>query len=76
MPGIWFWPNTTRLHIVSGDPTDWNWNINPPAELPVGSRSSVKITARGRKVTVTINSVDFDYTQPTDNGRAVGVATC
>lgn len=59
MPGIWFWPGTTKLHVVVGPR---NHDINPDYSLPLNQWSSVRVQVAGATAKITVNGRDFDYT--------------
>lgn len=59
VPGIWFWPGTTKLHVVVGPN---NHHINPDYSLPLNQWSSVRVQVAGATAKITINGRDFDYT--------------
>jgi hypothetical protein len=44
IPGIWFWPNSTRLHVsMLTGPNGW-WNIDTSVSLPLDVDTNVVIT--------------------------------
>jgi hypothetical protein len=53
MPGIWFFNNTTRMHIRSGDQSCGNCGIDPPIELPLNKETNVVVEMNGEYMTVT-----------------------
>jgi len=62
MPGIWFWPGTTKLHVV----VEWGgfrpFSMNPDYSLPLNQWSSVRVQVVGATAKITVNGRDFDYT--------------
>ena len=48
VPGIWFYSNTTRLHIRSGSIGNGNFGYDPKMELPLNQETNVTITVQGR----------------------------
>ena len=75
MPAIWFWPNTTRLHIRIGDASSGNWGVDPEMNLPLNQDTAVEIVANGNSIRVKINSIEYGYTQPNPGSRPRGNAT-
>jgi hypothetical protein len=59
VPGIWFWPGTTKLHVVVGPN---NHHINPDYSLPLNQWTSVRVQVAGATAKITIDGRDFDYT--------------
>lgn len=53
-PAIWFWSNTTRLHISCGAKNSWNWNTtqNPNYNLPINRETTVNIRLQNNIFTV------------------------
>jgi hypothetical protein len=73
-PGIWLFPNDTRLHIRIGDTTNTNWGMDTDA-LDIGKKTHVSIVAKDSDVKVTIDKREYNATQPqrrpTGSGYAV-----
>ena len=55
IPGIWFYPNTRRLHIRDGSTDDGNNGCDPEVELAADVPSAVRIEIRANAVEVFIN---------------------
>lgn len=55
-PAIWFWSNSTRLHISCGAKNSRNWNTtqNPNYNLPIKKESIVNIRLQNNIFSVTI----------------------
>jgi len=71
VPGIWFWPGTTKLHVVVGPR---NHHINPDYSLPLNQWSSVRVQVAGATAKITVNGRDFGYTGlPARPATTVGV---
>jgi len=65
-PGIWFYPNTTKIYLILGDSAnggDWG-----PRELemilPNNKESTFMLKCDGRSITITINGITYKSTQP------------
>jgi hypothetical protein len=44
IPGVWFWPNTTRLHVsMLTGPNGW-WNVDTSVSLPLDVDTNVTLT--------------------------------
>jgi len=43
-PGVWFWPGSTRLHLVSSSTNNWNLNLNPETHLPMNQWTHVALS--------------------------------
>lgn len=43
-PGVWFFPDTTRLHVSMFGMTETNQSLNPPMQLPLNQVTNVSIT--------------------------------
>ena len=52
MPGIWFFSNTTRMHIRSGDQSCGNCGIDPPVQLPLNKETRVVVEMNAEYMTV------------------------
>lgn len=72
MPGIWFIPRTTRLHVRVGDMTDGNWGIDTRTGCALNQTNTFSLECRGSQVTVRLNSETITVTQP--SRRPTGVA--
>lgn len=55
-PAIWFWSNTTRMHIICGAKGSSNWNTgdNPNYNLPINKESTVNIRLQNNIFSVRI----------------------
>jgi len=72
MPGVWFIPNTLRLHIRIGDMRDGNWGIDTRTACAMNQTNTFSIECRGSQVTVRLNSETITVTQPST--RPTGLA--
>ena len=58
IPGVWFHPNTKRLHIRDGDSIgDGNGGCDPDEELPADQPTTITIHIRATSVEVFFNGV-------------------
>lgn len=64
-PGIWFHPNSTKLHIIFGDSTNGNWGWNSDKSLPMNQSTLLKIVAENSNIAITIGTDVTYLTQPT-----------
>ena len=55
IPGVWFYPNTTRLHIVDGHGPDANDECSILEELPAGVPTMLRIVLESHQVRVFYN---------------------
>jgi hypothetical protein len=74
-PAIWFFPNSTSLHVRIGDTSNGNWGLDTDA-LPIGQKVRFTLTAKGSAVTVkleggSMNKV-YNATQPTSRPTGSG----
>lgn len=53
IPAVWFFSNTTRLHIRTSSRRGINDGIDPPVQLPLNKMTSVTIRVSGSRTTVT-----------------------
>lgn len=72
IPGIWFIPNTNRLHVRIGDSTDGNWGADTATACNVNQANTFSLECRGSSVTLKLNSETIRLTQP--SRRATGLA--
>ena len=63
-PGIWFFPDNTRLHVRIGDSNDGNWGVDSDA-LPLNVRTKVTLECNGKDVKLTVGEKVYTATQPT-----------
>jgi hypothetical protein len=67
-PGIWVTPNSYggvgQLHVRFGDPSDPNKGFDHLAGCTVGKKSRFTMEAKGKDITVTIDSKTYRMTQP------------
>lgn len=68
-PAIWVVPGQTALHVRVGDQSDGNWGVDT-SQLTLNKKSSFKIVANGKQVTVTVDDKVINVTQP--SVRATG----
>lgn len=78
-PGIWFAPNTTRLHVSLSTSSNTNWAVDSKTELPLGVESTVTVTAENSLITLKITGgvteeVSAKVPGPTYVGEAVFTA--
>ena len=52
VPGVWFWPGNTRLHVVHGHRDSGNDDCSPEEELPIGRETTVTIDIQQKHVSV------------------------
>jgi hypothetical protein len=64
-PAIWFWPNSTELHVILGDSTDGNWGLRNTDPLPLGRKLTFTLNAIGKDVSINVNNKTYNLTQPT-----------
>jgi hypothetical protein len=64
-PAIWFWPQSTKLHIILGDNTDLNWGLQETQALPMNQTSSFLLECTGKNIRISINDRVFSLRQPT-----------
>eukprot|EP01052_Picozoa_sp_SAG31_P015233 SAG31_NODE_974_length_10627_cov_11.246201_6_plen_522_part_00 len=57
IPGVWFWPNSHRLHVVDGMPDSGNANCSPEEELRVNEESTVVVSIGQGFMDVNVNGV-------------------
>jgi len=62
-PGIWLWPNESRLHVRIGDTTNANWGLDTEP-LPIGKKTHVKLEAKGESVVVKVDASQYAAKQP------------
>ena len=75
MPGMWFYSNTTRLHIRSGGADGGNLGIDPPMELPLNKETTVVVELNGKFMTVKYSgAVTYQSTIPRSDDRPYGKA--
>jgi hypothetical protein len=75
MPGMWFYNNTTRLHIRSGGADGGNLGIDPPMELPLNKETTVVIELNGPFMTVKYyGGVTYQSTLARSTDRPYGKA--
>jgi hypothetical protein len=72
MPGIWFIPNTFRLHVRIGDTGDGNWGIDTRSACALNQTNTFSLECRGSQVRVRLNGETITLTQPSK--RPTGVA--
>jgi len=74
-PGIWFYPGSTRLHIILGDDkAGGNWEIpNSNLIVPTGQESAFTMTCNQGAILITLNEQTYSATQPSK--RASGTFT-
>jgi hypothetical protein len=72
MPGIWFIPNTLRLHVRIGDMTDGNWGIDTRSACAINQTNTFFMECRGSQVTVRLNGETIRVSQPSK--RPTGLA--
>lgn len=72
MPGIWFIPNTTRLHIRIGDANDGNWGMDTVGFCNINQVNTFRLECRGSNVSVTLNNQVERLVQP--SRRPTGLA--
>lgn len=78
IPAIWFWPLSTRMHIVFGSKTDGNWHVNLEKQLPLNAATRVTVRAQGRAVQIFFNGTSaLSATAPSDRpfGKALFYAS-
>jgi hypothetical protein len=54
VPGIWFWPNSTRLHVSLATSANQNWSVNTNGELPLNTESTVTVTAENSVIKISV----------------------
>lgn len=57
VPGVWFYPNSTRMHTVDGGDTNANYNdyCDRPQQLPIGVPTAVRILMLSNQVWIYMN---------------------
>lgn len=55
VPGVWFWPGETRLHVVHGHRDSGNDDCSPEEPLPMNVETEVTIDIRQKHVSVMFN---------------------
>ena len=71
VPGIWFFPGTTKLHVVVGPN---NHNLNPDHLLPLNQWSTVSIYVTGSTARIVVNTLQFSYSGlPARPATTIGV---
>jgi len=55
MPAIFFYPESTLVHVVMGRTGDHQAHINPASELPLNKTVRVKVRLQGDSLTLKIN---------------------
>ena len=70
-PAIWFWSNTTKLHISCGAKNSKNWNTtqNPEYNLPINKETIVNIRLQNNIFTVILT--DFNGNVVYNRNQAV-----
>jgi len=69
-PAMWFWPDSTRLHIRSGTRSGWDDGLDPKQDLPLDEWTHVAVIHHHGRLEVFYNgkSVAKDWRfQPTQN---------
>ena len=75
LPGLWFFSNTTRLHIRSGSIGTGNFGYDPPMELPLNQETNVTITVQGDEMKVEYSgAITHSKTVKIHENRASGAA--
>lgn len=73
LPGIWFFSNTTRLHIRTSTMEVGNFGLDPNVELPLNKDTRVIITVSGNKLRVQLSGgITYDNTIPISINRYSG----
>lgn len=63
-PGIWFFPNSTRLHVRIGCTEAWNWGMDGRNEIPLNQPTQVFLECKGNQIKLTIGQDMQTATQP------------
>lgn len=63
-PGIWFWPNELKLHVIIGGVPDANWGIISIPGCELNKESMFSLECRGTSVKVTLDDKVFTATHP------------
>jgi len=70
-PGIWLYPNDTKLHVRIGDTTNTNWGLDTDS-LPIGQKVHVKLVTQGSNITLAVDKKVYTETQPTKRPTGSG----
>jgi hypothetical protein len=54
IPAIWFWPNSTRLHVSIPTNKNENWTMNISKELPLNTDSTITVTAENSVIKISV----------------------
>jgi len=75
VPGVWFHPGTTRLHIRAGSIGSGNFGYDPEEELPLNQETNVTVTVRGDRMKVEYSgALKHSKTVKTFENRKSGAA--
>jgi len=73
LPGVWFFSNTSRLHIRTSTKVG-NDGVNIPMSLPLHQETNVKIKVLGNKLTVILTgAVNYKKTKNINKNRESGL---
>jgi hypothetical protein len=67
VPGFWFWPNSTSLHVRISDSKEPNWGLDWSADafrLPMNEPTRVELLCRDESVLLTVGGKFFQFKQP------------
>ena len=75
VPGFWFWPDTTRLHIRTGVIGSGNFGYDPKMELPENQETNVTVQVQNDELKVELSgAVTHSATVKIFENRAHGAA--
>ena len=63
-PAFWFEPNGLNFHAYFGDSTEFSLGFHNKGDFSFGKKSRVSLEAKGRNMTLKVDSQTFTMTQP------------
>ena len=62
--GIWFFPNSTRLHVSGSTDKNTLWSINTDGDLPLNKLTNISVSSTNNKITLKCTGgLNEEYTQ-------------